>query len=346
MKAAVLYELGRPLVIEDIEVPALRRGQIRVKISYSGVCHSQLMEARGLRGPDRFLPHLLGHEGVGLVHEVGPEVTKVKKGDRVILGWIKGNGIDGGGTQYRSAKGVVINSGAVTTFSEETVVSENRVVPVPREIPDRVAVLFGCAVPTGAGIILNEIKPPAGSTVAVFGLGGIGLSALMACPLFKPARLIAVDVEPEKLELAKKFGATHVINSSQTDVLTGIKEITNGEGVDYAVEASGLARVIEIAFSALKMKGGRLVFASHPKQGDRISLDPFELICGKSIQGSWGGACHPDKDLPVFFEMYQSGRLPLDSLLSKPYTLAEVNLALNDLEARKVARALLKIGEA
>lgn len=344
MKAAVLYELGRPLVIEELEVPELRRGQVLVKVQYSGVCHSQLMEARGFRGQDRFLPHLLGHEGVGLVEKIGPEVKKVKVGDRVVLGWIKGSGIEAGGTQYRSKNGTMINSGGVTTFSEVTVVSENRLVTIPAAIPDQVAVLFGCAVPTGAGIVLNELKPRAGATMAVFGLGGIGLSALMAAPLFNLKKVIALDVEPSKLELAKKFGATDVINSANVDAVKAIKELTNGEGVDYAVEASGLARVIEAAFASVKLKGGKTVFASHPKHGDKISLDPFELICGKTIQGSWGGGCDPDRDLPQFYDMYLNGRLPLNELLSKPYALEQINEALDALENRKVARATLKIG--
>ena len=161
IRAAVLTKLGNPLeIIEGIEVPELRPGQVLVKVSYAGVCHSQLMEARGKRGDDPFLPHMLGHEGTGVVVEIGEGVTKVKVSDHVVLGWIKGEGADAGGTKYMAPNGQIINSGGVTTFSDYTVVSENRLVPLPEGTPDDLGVLYGCALPTGMGIVLNEISNP------------------------------------------------------------------------------------------------------------------------------------------------------------------------------------------
>lgn len=343
MKAAVLYQTGKPLVIDELETPELRRGQVLVKLRLSGVCHSQLMEARGLRGEDRYLPHLLGHEGVGIVESIGPEVTKVARGDRVVLGWLKGSGLEGGSVQYRNRNGQQINAGSVTTFSEFSVVSENRLTKVPNAIQDSIAVLFGCAVPTGAGIVLNELKPAAGSSLAIFGLGGIGLSALMACTDLGLKRIIAVDVEHQKLELAQKLGATDVIDASSCDPQRAMMEVTDGAGVDYAIEATGLAKMIEKAFACLS-KNGQLVFASHPQSGDKITLDPFELISGKKIAGSWGGRCYPDRDLPHFFDLYCAGKLPLDAFESATYPLDAVNQALADLEQRKVTRAILSMG--
>lgn len=345
MKAAVLCRLNKPLeVFSGIEYSVPSRGQILVKLAYSGVCHSQLMESRGLRGPDAYLPHLLGHEGSGKVIEVGGGVTKVKKDDLVILGWIKGSGMDGGGGKYRcQCMSEPINAGGVTTFNEYAIVSENRVVPLPFGVPLDVAVLFGCALPTGAGIVTNDLQPRPGSTVAIFGLGGIGLSALMATMLFECSKVIAVDVSEDKLALARSFGATHTINAKASDPVSAIKNLTDGLGADYAVEASGHTKVIEQAFASIRRGGGVCAFASHPEQGALISIDPYELICGKQIRGSWGGGANPDRDIPLFAKLYLEGKLPLEKLITKRYPLDSINDALDDLEQHRVARPLIEI---
>ncbi len=343
MKAAVLYQTGQPLVVEEnIEIPALQPGQVLVKLAYSGVCHSQLMEVRGKRGEDRYLPHLLGHEGSGKIIKVGEQVTKVQPGDKVVLGWIKGNGKNVVSTQYHKGD-ITINAGGVTTFSEYSVISENRCIKLPKGIPLDIAVLFGCAVPTGAGIITNTIKPKSENSFAIFGIGGIGLSALMATKLFGCSPIIAVDIEDHKLQQAQEFGATHLINAQQENPVEKIYQLTEGKGVDYSVEAGGLTTTIEQAFQSVRNGGGLCVFASHPKYGDKIKIDPFDLICGKRIEGSWGGHCQPDKDLPKFFQLYQDGQLPLKKLLSRRYSLEKINDALGDLENRKISRAIIEI---
>ena len=315
-----------------------------MKLAYSGVCHSQLMEVRGRRGADAYLPHLLGHEGTGKVIEVGEGVSKVKPNDLVVLGWIKGSGLDGGGVRYRCACMLQdINAGGVTTFNEYALVSENRVVALPHGVPLDVGVLFGCAVPTGAGIITNDLKPAPGSSVAIFGLGGIGLSALMATMLFECSKVIAVDVSEHKLELARSFGATHTVNAAQADVVAEIRKLTGSAGVEFAVEASGQVGVIEQAFESLRRGGGVCVFASHPENGKRISIDPYELICGKQIRGSWGGSSNPDRDIPIFAKLYLEGRLPLEKLITKRYSLDKINEALDDLDNQRVGRPLIEI---
>jgi S-(hydroxymethyl)glutathione dehydrogenase/alcohol dehydrogenase len=345
MKAAVLSSLNAPLqVLTGLEYALPARGQLLVKLAYSGVCHSQLMEVRGRRGEDVYLPHLLGHEGSGKVVQVGEGVAKVNVGDLVVLGWIKGSGLDGGGVKYRcNCLPYVINAGGVTTFNEYALVSENRVVPLPKGVPMDIAVLFGCAVPTGAGIITNDLRPAPGSTIAVFGLGGIGMSALMATMLFDCAKVIAVDVSADKLALARSFGATHTINATEVDPVSEIRAFTNGLGVDYSVEASGQVSVIEQAFDSVRRGGGVCVFASHPEHGKRISIDPFELICGKQIRGSWGGSSNPDRDIPLFAKLYLQGRLPLEKLITKQYPLDAINEALDDLEHHRVGRPLIEI---
>jgi len=342
MKAAVLNNTNQPLSIENIQFSTLQEGQVLVRIAYSGVCHSQLMEVRGKRGVDQWLPHLLGHEATGFVEDIGSNVTKVKKGDKVVLGWIKGEGIDAPCATYTN-NNKIINSGKVTTFNEYSVVSENRIVKLDDGIPLDVGVLFGCAIPTGAGIVLNEIKPKKNTSIAIFGLGGIGLSALMATKLYDLDKVIAIDIEDKKLNLALEFGATHTINSKTQNVEEKLNKLTNNQGLDYSVEATGLAKIIETAFKSVKNGGGLCVFASHPQNGDLISIDPFDLICGKQIKGSWGGSCLPDRDLPKFFKLYNEGKLPLEKLLEKRYTLEQINDALDDLENRKVTRPLIEI---
>ena len=191
-RAAVLEELGMPLVVRDISIPKLISGQVLVKVFFSGVCRSQLMEVSGGRGCDPWLPHLLGHEGSGEVLAVGKDVTKVKPGDQVILGWLKSEGMDAPGAKYEHC-GKIINSGPVTTFSNYTVVSENRLVKKPKRLSFEEAILFGCALPTGMGMVLNELHPKQGQSVVVLGLGGIGLAALVTLKALGISNVIAVD---------------------------------------------------------------------------------------------------------------------------------------------------------
>ena len=345
MKAAVLFETGQPLqIIAESEIPTLTKGQVRVRILYSGLCHSQLMEVSGGRGEDKYLPHLLGHEGVGVVEEIGTGVSKVAVGDKVVIGWIKGQGLDAPGGKYPH-QDYVINSGSATTLSEQSIVAENRVVKLPDGFPDRLAILLGCALPTGLGLVFNELKPAPNKSIAIFGLGGIGMSALLAAKLSKPKTLIAVDVTEEKLELAKQLGATHTINASKEDPVTALYAITNNIGVDYSLEAGGTTRTIEQAFESVKDGGGQCIFASHPSNELKISLEPHAFHRGKSIKGSWGGASAPDRDIPKFADLYFHESLNLDPLISKEYTLEEINHALEDLRQKRIVRALVKVTE-
>jgi len=343
-KAAVLEALGRPLVVKDIEVPELLSGQVLVQVLFSGACRSQLMEVLGKRGDDPWLPHLLGHEGSGRVLAVGEGVTKVYPGDEVILGWVKGAGIDAAGAIYRCGK-QIINAGRVTTFGNYTVVSESRVVKKPVGLPFDTATLFGCALPTGAGMVLNELRPAGGSSVAVLGLGGVGLSALMSLRGFSCEQIIAIDVSDEKLALAKEFGASHVINPTRDDVIEQVLKMTTA-GVDICVESAGTVATIELGFALIRKGGGRLLFASHPPEGETIKLAPHELISGKQITGSWGGASMPDRDVPRMFQIFSNSKIDLARLISKRYRLEQINEALGDLEAGRVFRPLIVMDHA
>jgi S-(hydroxymethyl)glutathione dehydrogenase / alcohol dehydrogenase len=339
-EAAVLYIPGEPLRITTLEIPELKQGQVLVDIAYSGLCHSQLNEARGLKGEDKFLPHTLGHEGSGKVMALGSGVTKVKPGDRVVLTWIKGTGADVPSTVYQSADGSV-NSGAISTFIRRTVTCESRVVPIPEAMPLPEAALLGCAIPTGAGIVLNTIKLREGSGIAIFGVGGIGLSAILAAVLRKAKIIIAVDVFDHKLEQAKSLGATYVINARKQDALAAIMELTGKKGVDYAIESAGKKETMEQAFKSVRDNGGLCVLAGNLRYGETITIDPMDLIRGKRIMGTWGGETQPDRDIPEYVKYYLSGQLKLGLLLTHTYKLREINQALDDLENGKIGRALI-----
>jgi S-(hydroxymethyl)glutathione dehydrogenase / alcohol dehydrogenase len=341
LRAAVLFQTGEPLRIVELPVPQLLPGQVLVKIHYSGVCRSQLMEVRGGRGVDKWLPHLLGHEASGVVAAVGDGVTKVGLGDPVILTWLQGIGQDAAPAKYL-LDGEVVNSGRVSTFSNFSVVSENRVVRLPEGLSLKNAILFGCALPTGAGLVLNEVRPSKDSTVAVLGLGGVGLSALMATIALGIKKILAIDSNPEKLSFARSIGAHHVLDSAESNLVGQVMELTGG-GVDYCVESAGSTRTIELGFALLNRKSGALHFASHPPDGDRISIAPHELIAGKKIFGSWGGACHPDRDVPRLAELFLQSKLSLDHLVNREYPLESINEALNDLEDSKVFRPVVRM---
>jgi S-(hydroxymethyl)glutathione dehydrogenase / alcohol dehydrogenase len=300
------------------------------------------MEVRGCRGEDKWLPHLLGHEGVGTIVEVGPGVTKVAAGDQVILGWIEAKGLGAPPIQYKSQADVV-NAGPVTTFSTHSIVAENRVVVCPKGLPEDVAVLFGCALLTGGGMVLNELCPDPDSCIVILGLGGVGMSALIAARALGCRRIIAIDVSKEKLRAAEKLGATDVIDSHGEDPVPAVLEMTGNLGADYCVEAAGTTETIEQGFSMVRRHGGRCLFASHPASGEKIRLDPHELISGKIIQGSWGGASYPDKDVPRLAKLYSDDHLPLESLIGRRYRLEQVNEALDDLESGEAFRSLLEM---
>lgn len=337
-RAAVLRESNQDLSIERLNIPSLKRGQVLVKMHLAGLCRSQLMEARGNRGKDNYLPHLLGHEGVGQVVSVGDEVSKVKPGDRVILGWLKGTGIDSGGTTFTDKDGHVINAGPVTTFSEYTVVSENRVVPCESNISDTLAVMLGCALPTGAGMVLNQIKPSPEDSVLVVGLGGIGISALLTLIALKVKSIVVIDAVTSKVELALKLGA-HNAYLADDESVSALKN-DYPLGFDYAVESGGTTASIELAFSHLS-SNGKCVFASHPPEGDKISLSPHELISGRKLEGSWGGGCCPDHDYAIIAKHMMSLDIKLESLISDYFELSQINEALHVLEQNQTTRAFI-----
>jgi S-(hydroxymethyl)glutathione dehydrogenase/alcohol dehydrogenase len=341
-EAAILVEINQPLLHADLTLPELMPGQVLVEVAYSGVCHSQLHEVRGRRGPDRFLPHTLGHEGSGTVLAVADGIAKVRPGDRVVLTWIKGRGAEVPTTVYHDGA-TAVNSGALSTFMRHTVTCENRVVPIAQNVPLREAALLGCAVPTGVGMVLNAAKMNRASSVAVFGVGGIGLSAVMAARMLDANPLIAIDVVDAKLAEAVRLGATHTVNALQREPLSAILELTGGKGVDYAIESAGRHETMETAFRSVRSQGGLCVLAGNLPHGERIAIDPFDLIRGKRIVGTWGGETQPDEDIPRFARWFAEGRLPLSELITHEYPLEAINEALLDIEQGRVSRALINM---
>ena len=338
--AAILTATGKPLEIIKLKLPALKPGQVKVQMESSGICATQLLEVNGQKGPDRFLPHTLGHEGVGYILEIGPEVKKVKVGDRVALTWLKGSGADIPSTTYQSPIGTV-NSGAVSTLLSTAIVSENRVVKINSEIPALEAALLGCALPTGGGVILNSGLVNKDSTIIIFGLGGIGLCTLIVANSIAAAKIICVDPSQAKREIAMGLGAHFVVDPASTDLLEELLKLTNRQGADVCIEASGRISSMEIAVSSARDKGGTAIIIGNAPHGEKMSLDPFLFIRGKRLIGSWGGESNPDLDIPKYLEMYAKKLLPLDKLISPAYKLHEINNAFEDLAQAKVNRAII-----
>jgi len=339
--AAILVETGKPLELAELEIPPLKPGQVLVEVAYSGVCHTQLLEARGHRGQDPFLPHCLGHEGSGVVLEAGSGVGKVKPGDRVILSWIKGAGADVPGTVYAWGARKV-NAGGITTFGRHAILSENRLTVIPPATPLREAALLGCAAPTGMGAVLNTAQPRVGQSLAVFGVGGVGLCAVAAAALAGCLPVIAVDRIPGKLEAAREVGATHTLLATG-DVVAEIRRLVPG-GLDFALEASGRPEVMRLALESVRPRGGTAVVIGNARHGEQVQIDPWQLNQGKRLLGTWGGDSQPDQDFPRYCALMAAGRLTLGPLLSRSYSLLEVNQALDDLEAGVSVRPMIAMG--
>lgn len=337
--AAILERTGAPLVMAELELPALKPGQVLVEIAYSGACGTQIMEWKGFKGEDKWLPHCLGHEGSGTVLDAGNAVTKVKAGDKVVLSWLKASGIEAGGATYRW-DGKTVNAGAVTTFQRHAVVSENRLTLLPADLPMDLAILLGCAAPTGMGAVFNVTKVMAGESVAVFGTGGIGLNACMGAALAGAMPVIAVDPSASRRDLALRLGATHAIDPEAEDVLAAIRAIVPG-GVDAAIEATGIPAVMVQAMGATRAQGGRAVVIGNARYGQTLTLDPGLFNQGKSLLGTWGGDSVPDRDYGRFARLLASARFDPRALLSSPYSLERADEALRDLADGKVGRPLI-----
>lgn len=363
MKAAVCYENNQPVRIEDVEQDGPRRGEVRVRLVASGVCHSDLSVVTGVL--PLMLPCVLGHEGAGIVEEVGEGVTRVAEGDSVVLSWITPCGTcyfcqigrvslcdlaaqintsclmpDGTSRLHKDGRDLHSFS-ALGTMAETAVVPENAAVKVPEDTPLDKAALVGCAVMTGVGAVFNTARMTPGSRVAVFGAGGVGLNAIQGAAIAGAEQVIAVDVSASKLELAKRFGATHVVDASKDDPVKAIKRMTAGLGADYAFEAIGRKESIEQAYAAVR-KGGTCVVIGVAPYSESVSLNAFLLpILEKRLVGCWYGSANPHLDIPRLIALYRAGKLKLDELVTRTYKLDEVNQAFDDMKRGVNARGVI-----
>lgn len=341
VRSAVLYELDHPLKIIELDLPAPEQGEVLVKVIASGICHTQLLEIKGENATGSHIPNLLGHEGSGIVVSVGKKVTKVREGDHVILSWIRGYGTSTS-PQPIEHNGQQINRGSVTTFSDYTVVSENRVTPIRKDMPLRPLALIGCAVATGMGMVFNNARVEEGSSIMVIGCGGIGINAVHAASIAKARTIIAVDRLEAKLEVAKRFGATHTVNSSKLDLNQELEKLTNQQGLDYAIEAVGKKETMEVAYNSVKKTSGKAILCGVPNPpGQTIEIDPFPLYYGRQLVGTSGGETNPDIDFDDYCSMYIDGVLKLDDMISHVLSLDDINEGIELMKAGKCIRILI-----
>ena len=358
MKAAICSQAGAPLVIETVSLPPLGDNDVRVRTDASGVCHTDLNMMLGLAGLP--MPMVLGHEGAGTVLEVGKGVTRCKPGDRVIMSWAPACGTcwhcarhesqhcDHFMDQFMGIYGVLRADGskvptmaALGTFADMMQVSQHAVVPVKTDLPAEQLALIGCGITTGVGAALwtAEVKP--GSTVAVFGCGGVGLSVIQGARIAGAARIFAVDPLANKREVAKKFGATDTVDPSQGDVVKQVQDATSGRGVDYAFEVTGISDVVLQAFNATR-KHGTTVAVGVGHHEATVAIPTMTLfITEKRLLGSLYGSAQIYEHFPMLVEFAERGQLDLAGMISKRISLAQVNDAFDYLKSGDVIRTVI-----
>jgi S-(hydroxymethyl)glutathione dehydrogenase/alcohol dehydrogenase len=339
---AILTGIGCELDVAEIRTTAqLRFGQVWVQVHYSGICASQVHEIDGLKGPDPFLPHLLGHEGSGTVLEVGEGVRFVKPGDHVVMHWRPGNGIQSANPTY-DWNGKTVNAGSVTTFNSRAVVSENRLTPIPNWFDLRLAPLLGCAVTTAFGAIGNDAQLKIGESIVIFGVGGVGLASVMAARLTTANPIIAIDLDQKKLDIALSLGATNVIDARQQDAKSVLRGLLGGEGADVVIETTGARSVIETAYNICSPIG-RTVLVGVPDPKDPASIPTLPLHFGKKLIGSHGGSSKPHIDIPRLVRLVEQGKLDLSTIPLTERPLSEINDAIQDLRSGMPGRQLIRM---
>ena len=339
-KAAVLVKTGQPLEIHELIIPKLQFGQILIQNRFSGICRSQLMESNGSRGVDKWLPHLLGHEGLGIVIGVGPGVTKVCMSEEVVISWISGQGVSAANPSFVSVNGMKINSGASTTFSEYSVVSEDRVFSAPKGFNKELLPLFGCALLTGGGMVIEVLEKRSQQKreekVLVLGFGGVGASAALILQSYPNLNITVVESSEHRRKLAIQLGFQNVMDESEF--------LSNKDwDFNYCFESAGSTQSIESGFKSLSDKG-TLVFASHPKNGNLIGLDPYDLIKGKTIKGTWGGGLPPEFMIEQISNRLQKSPSDLSKLIGPKFHLWNVNEGISYLAEGKPGKPLIDFG--
>ena len=339
-KAAILAQSRKPLVVDEITFPdQLEAGQVLVKVLYTSICGAQINEIEAVKGVDRFLPHLLGHEASATVVEIGPGVMHVKPGDTVVLHWRPSQGIQCRPAAYKW-RGEKLNAGWVTTFNEYAVVSENRMTVIPADFDLKIAPLFGCAVTTAAGVVNNDAHVKIGESVVIFGVGGVGLNLVQFAELAGAYPIVAIDLIDHKLEMAKARGATHIINSSNIENLADdIRKIVGAKGPDKVLETTGAKSVIELAYD-LTNSDGTCVLVGVPNE--KVTIYTLPIHFNKVLTGSHGGDAAPHIDIPRIIRLNKAGRVSFDGIITHEFPLDEINAALDLVRSGTAGRVLLK----
>lgn len=356
MKAAVFFGVGKPVRVQEVELKEPGAGEVRVRLKAAGLCHSDLSVIDGtIPYPT---PVVLGHEGAGVIDAIGAGVTSVREGDTVIVSTLSHCGRCpacelGKPTQCRNAPSPkdakpfsvdgqpAFQFANSSVFAEATVVREQGAIPIDARVPFDRACLIGCGIMTGFGAVINRAKVETGATMAVFGVGGIGLNCVQGGVMAGAAKIIAVDVLPQKLEWAQRFGATHIIDSSKVDAVSAIRDLTGG-GVDYSFEAVGNVNVIKQALEALG-PGGALTIVGVPKMGTSFDFVVHALYQNKAILGCRYGTARPRVDFPMLADLYLSGRLKIDELITQHYKLDDFDAAIADLREGHLARGVFDL---
>ena len=338
-----MVEQRKPLVIDEVELPALKRGQVLVEIYATRVCGSQIGEIDGVKGADKFLPHLLGHEAGAIVLEVGPEVTHVAPGDRVVCHWRPGAGIDAGGAVY-DWNGAKVNAGPITTFQKFAVISENRLTKVPPDTDFELCCLLADTLTTGFGIIKNDAKVKAGESVVIFGVGGIGLGAVLGAKLAGANPIIGIDLHDHKLAKAAEYGLTHQINASRENAVERVKEILGGLA-DVTIDGTGNPKVIETAYDLAKLRGGRCVLFGVMPHAQRVSIHTLPLHFGRILTGSEGGQSQPDKDIPKILRVLTERKIDWRGFISCRGNLTGLEQITQQMRSGAVTHAIMRLAD-
>jgi S-(hydroxymethyl)glutathione dehydrogenase/alcohol dehydrogenase len=342
MKAALLTKSNSPLVLADIALPdELEFGQVLVDVHYSGICGAQINEIDAAKGPDKFLPHLLGHEGSGVIKEIGLGVSTVKEGDHVVLHWRPSSGIQSPTPKY-NWNGKTVNAGWVTTFNKQAVISENRLTVIPKGFDMRIASLFGCAVTTAFGVVNNDAQIKVGQSVVIFGIGGVGLNIAQAASMVSAHPIAGVDLLEHKLEMGKKFGLTHTVVGGKDNVNDAICDIVGAQGADVVIETTGNSRVIEQAYE-LTRPDGKTILVGVPKKGDNVSIYSLPLHFNKLLKGSHGGDAVPDVEIPRYIRLMEGNKMTLDGLITHEFKLNQINEALELFRTGESGRIIINM---
>lgn len=346
MKAAVLEKIDGPLTIAEVELTPLARGQVLVRVLVSGICGSQLQEIAGHKGNAKFLPHLMGHEGVGIVKEIGDDVTTVKVGDKVVMHWRKGEGIESDFPKY-IFNGRTIPSGKVTTFSEYSIVSENRVTAVSHDTPNDLAALLGCSLSTALGTINNEARVRPGESVMIIGAGGLGSNLIKAAKVAGAHPIISVDIYEHKREGAQALGADLYINAMAENIVEALEREFGRKDIDVIIETSGAKKSLESTIPLLA-GSGRFILVGQPKPGETIELlNALHLFGGegKTIKATQGGQFMPHTEIPKYVTLHSEGSFSIENIITHRVALEEINDAIDLLRKGLAGRILIDIAE-